>query len=58
MLRALSHVRSDLNAILELAQPFEREFVLEVTDAKLRLQRVSAMREVLSKEIKELSEGR
>lgn len=51
MLRALNHVRSDLGAILELAGPFERELVLEVTDATHRRQRVDALREVLSREL-------
>lgn len=51
MLRALNHVRSDLGVILQLAGPFERELVLELTDATHRLQRVDALREVLTQEL-------
>lgn len=51
MLRALNHIRSDLNAILALAEPFERELVLEITDANGRLQTVDALREILTKEL-------
>ena len=51
MLRSLKRVRSDLKAILELAGPFERELVLEITDATLRLQRVKALTEVLKQEL-------
>lgn len=51
MLRALNHVRSDLGVILQLVGPFERELVLELTDATHRLQRVDALREVLTQEL-------
>ncbi|KPK86805.1 MAG: hypothetical protein AMJ81_00240 [Phycisphaerae bacterium SM23_33] len=54
MLRALNHVHSDLNAILELAEPFERELVLEITDANGRLGTVNALREILTKELNAL----
>ena len=37
--------------ILQLAGPFERELVLELTDATHRLQRVDALREVLTQEL-------
>ncbi len=51
MVRALNRVRSDLNAILQLASPFERELVLEITDATHRLQGVNALREILMQEL-------
>ncbi len=51
MLRALNHVHSDLGAILQITGPFERELVLEVTDATHRLQRVNALRDVLTQEL-------
>jgi hypothetical protein len=54
MLRALKLIRSDLNAILALAEPFERELVLEITDANGRLQTVNALREILTKELNAL----
>lgn len=54
MLRALKHIRSDLNAILALAEPFDRELVLEITDANGRLQTVNALREILTKELNAL----
>ena len=51
MLRSLKRVRADLTDILELAGPFERELVLEITDATLRLQRVKVLTEVLKREL-------
>jgi hypothetical protein len=51
MLSALNRVRNDLNSIMQLAGPFERELVLEMTDAKLRLQHVDALRDVLNQEL-------
>jgi hypothetical protein len=51
MLRALTNVRADLEAILQLSAPFERELVLEVTDANVHLQKVNASREILNEEL-------
>jgi hypothetical protein len=51
MLRSLNNVRGDLEAILQLAGAFERDLVLEVADANLRLQRVNALRDILSQEL-------
>ncbi len=51
MLRSLKRVRADLKDILELAGPFERELILEITDATLRLQRVKALTEILKQEL-------
>ncbi len=51
MLRSLKRVRADLKYILELAGPFERELILEITDATLRLQRVETLSEVLKQEL-------
>ena len=54
MLRALGHIRGDLEAILEIAAPFHNDLILEVTDAKGQLQRIKAVREILIKERDEL----
>ncbi|MHC4716809.1 MAG: hypothetical protein ACYS5V_07565 [Planctomycetota bacterium] len=51
MLRALNHIRSDLMAVLRLAEPFERELILEVTDAKGELHKINALRDILSQEM-------
>lgn len=51
MLRSLKRVRADLKDILELAGPFERELVLEITDATLHLQRVKTLTELLKREL-------
>ncbi len=58
MMRALKNVRGDLDAILTLAAPFDRELVLEVTDATLRRARVDALWEVLAEELRELNGNR
>jgi hypothetical protein len=58
MVRALDTVREDLDAILALAAPYERELILDITDAKLRRQRISALRTVLMDELRDLDEGR
>ncbi len=56
MLKALTRVRSDLEAILELAGPYERELVLEITDATLRLhQSVKPQHEILKRKLRELN---
>ena len=54
MLRALGHIRGDLEAIFEIAAPFHNDLILEVTDAKGQLQRIKAVREILIKERDEL----
>ena len=51
MMRALKNVRQDLEAILRLATDFEEELALEVTDAKLRLERINALLGVLGQEL-------
>ena len=58
MLRALRNVQSDLETILELATPFYRELVLEVTDATLRLERIVALRKVLLQEVRAINAKR
>ncbi len=58
MLRALRNVQSDLETILELATPFDRELVLEVTDAMLRLERIVALRKVLLQEVRAINAKR
>ena len=58
MMRALKNVRGDLDAILTLAAPFDRELVLEITDATLRRARVDALWEVLAEELRELNGNR
>lgn len=50
MKRALSHVRGDLEAVLQLTSPFQQELALEVTDATLRIQRVKALLDVINTE--------
>jgi hypothetical protein len=51
MLRSLACVRADLTTILQSAGAFERELILEVTDATHRIQRVDALRDVLTREL-------
>ena len=51
MLRALSNVRGDQEAISQIAAPFDRELVLEVADAKLGLQHVNGRIEILKQEL-------
>ena len=58
MLRALRNVQSDLETILELATPFDRELILEVTDAMLRLERIVALRKVLLQEVRAINAKR
>ena len=58
MMRALDNVRSDLDVVLELTQPFEKELVLEVTDATMRRQRIEALRGVLAEEMRQLNGDR
>ena len=58
MLRALNNVRDDLDAILGLASPFQRDLVLEITDAAMRRQRVDALRKVLAEELQQLNANR
>lgn len=48
MNRSLANVRSDLDAILQLASPFDRELVLEITDSSQRLQKVTALKDTLT----------
>jgi len=54
MLRALNHIRADLDAILKLTAPFERELILEITDANGELQKINALRQVVLGELNEL----
>ncbi|HET6430425.1 MAG TPA: hypothetical protein VFJ30_18570 [Phycisphaerae bacterium] len=54
MLRTLNNIRSDLNAVLRLAEPFERELILEITDAKGELQTINALRDVLTEQLNAL----
>jgi len=51
MVRALNHIRSDLHAILKIAEPFERELILEITDANGELRKIDALREVVIEEL-------
>lgn len=51
MLRALNNARTDMEAIIQLAGPFDRELVLELTDARLGLQKVNALRDILNQEL-------
>jgi len=51
MLRALNNIRSDLTEVLRLAEPFDRELILEVTDAKGELQTINALRDVLTEQL-------
>lgn len=51
MLRALNNAKADLESIVQLAGPFDRELVLELTDAKLGLQKVNALRDILNQEL-------
>ncbi len=55
MLRALNRVHSDLKEILKLSGPFERELVLEITDATLRLQRIKSLQEIIRDKLRELN---
>ncbi len=50
MLRALHHMRSDLEAILKIAEPFENELILDVIRARKDLEAVQDLIEVLKKE--------
>ena len=47
----LKRIHEDLQLILKLASPYERELVLDVTDAKYRLQRIEALQGVLRQEM-------
>ena len=51
MLRALNNAKADMEAILQVAGPYDRELVLEVTDARLGLQKVNALRDILNQEL-------
>jgi len=50
MLRTLNGMAADLNAVLEVAAPFRDDLPLDVVDARYRLQRVNALREILKRE--------
>ena len=54
MLRALGQVRGSLETTLQLTNPFQQELVIEYEDAKLQLQRVNALRDLLSEELRGL----
>ena len=57
MLRALGHVRGDLEAILEIAAPFPNDLSLEIIDAKAQLERIKAVRGILVRERDELRDA-
>ena len=50
MIRSLNLIRTDLDAILEIAGPFPRDLILEITDARIRHQRILALREIITQE--------
>ena len=47
----LKRIHEDLDLILKIAAPYERELILDITDAKYRLQRIQALQEVLRQEL-------
>jgi len=51
MMRALNNAKADIETMLQLAGPFQRELAIEIIDIKLRLQRVDKLRAVLTKEL-------
>jgi len=53
MIRHLRTIRSDLDAILKLAEPYAKELVLEVKWAELDKQRITKMEETLKQELNE-----
>jgi len=51
MMRALNNAKADIETMLQLAGPFQRELAIEILDIKLRLERVDKLRAVLTKEL-------
>jgi len=48
---SLKRICEDLQLVLKIASSYERELILDVTDAKYRLQRVKALQEILRQEV-------
>ena len=53
MMRHLRTIRGDLDTILKLAEPYNKELILEVKWAELDKQRITKMEETLKQELNE-----